>query len=450
MFKDKKFGILGLARSGIAAAIKILQHNGTVFISEKNPAAKNNIPEELLKFNPTIEFGEHSDKILECETIIVSPGIPSDINILQKAVAMGIPVISEIEFAYSIKNNDSKIIAVTGSNGKSTTVSLIAHFLSNAGYNTILAGNIGKPFTSFPIEKPGIDFIVLELSSFQLELVYQFKPIVAVLLNITPDHLDRHLTIENYISKKLNIFARQIDSDIAVLNIDDPLVMNNTSKLTAHKRFFSTTNSSDSDTVLRDNTAIVCGREIDISKIQLQGIHNRSNILAAILSVVDFIDDDKLIGESLSSFRPLPNRLETVSVINDVTFINDSKATNCDSVKYALSAFDKPIHIIMGGYDKGEDYTQLLPYLKNNVRSIHLIGDTANKIKKDFSELEQNISIHSTLQQAVISAFDCAQKNEIILLSPACASYGMFKDYEHRGEVFRNIVKELANDKKIS
>ena len=461
--KGLRFGILGLARSGVATALKILNMGGSVFISElksKDESRQdilNRFNEEIWdKLLPYCEFGQHSDKIFNSDLLIVSPGISSKSDLIQKAQQKKIKTISEIEFGYLIKNKQSRIIAVTGSNGKSTTVSLIHHLLQSAGCKNILAGNIGNPMTAFPIEKPGIDYIVLELSSFQLELIEDFHPDTAVFLNISADHLDRHNTLEEYFTIKMNIFKNQTINDRAVLNASDQYLFSRSRDINSHQLLFSMGKanlpSDDDEAMYLEGKTIIRQQnkttkiEIDTSNTHLFGVHNQMNMMAAILAVSNVIKDTAIINRALKSFLPLPHRLEKVAEHNGIVFINDSKATNTDSVKYALTAFEKPIHLIAGGYEKGEDYTVLLPYLKDNVKRIYLIGNARAKMQLAFQTLTNKISTHVTMIDAVSSAYNEALAGDVILLSPACASFDMYKNFEHRGDVFRTIVKELVKN----
>jgi len=464
--KGQKFGIMGFARSGISTALKILEYGGIPFISEIK--TENEIRENIItsfgletwqNLSCYSEFGQHSDKLLECDTIIVSPGISTNHIILQKAAVKNIKLISEIELGYLIKDKSSKIIAVTGSNGKSTTVSLIYHILQNAGFKVILAGNIGSPITAYPIDKPGLDYLVLELSSFQLELIHDFLPDIAIFLNLTPDHLDRHQTMANYLKTKLKIFMNQNNSHKAVLNADDRTIMTHRCEIGSQKAYLA--NRADSipqhaveSSYLTDNKIIWNNYTsnspdefvFDTDRSHLLGLHNRQNMMASILAVSKEISDKNLIQNSLDSFLPLPHRLEKISEIHSITFINDSKATNTDSVKQALTSFNKPVHLILGGYDKGEDYTTLLPFLKDRVSHIYLIGNAKKRMELAFQSLSEKISSHKSLFEAVNSAYKNARREEVVLLSPACASYDMYKNFEQRGEAFRTIVKELEKN----
>ena len=456
--QGKKISVLGMARSGLAAALKARELGASVFISEKKTASetlqsvKDSVGEyDLSRLVAQSEFGGHTEKVLDCDYLIVSPGIPLKTEIIRLAYDRGIQVLSEIEFGFLIKSCDSKIIAITGSNGKSTTTSLIHHILDFAGYKAILAGNIGHAFTSFPIEKPGIDYIVLELSSFQLELIDSFRANTSVLLNITPDHLDRYHSLTEYIKAKLRIFENQSVGDRAILNGDDQAVMENCRDIIPQKHLFGKgANSSHNPSIsnnacTQENFIYISNRpcSIDTSKTKLHGLHNKYNIMAALLAVEDLKLDIDVLEKGVQTFEPLAHRLEMVREIKGIKFFNDSKATNTESVKYALSAFTERVHLIAGGYDKGEDYRVLLPFLTKHVCKIYLIGETKNSMKIAFEPLGKRITEHSSLEEAIEVAYKNAEPNEVILLSPACASYDMFKNYEHRGNEFIRIVKGL-------
>lgn len=480
--RDHKIGILGIARSGIAAAIKILDNGGTVFLSDIQSAEivkKNCNRQQWERLRVNCEFGTHTDKVLQNDYLIVSPGIPLNIPIIQEASKRNIKIINEIELGFLIKDEASKIIAVTGSNGKSTTASLIYSILNNAGYKVILAGNIGQPLTSFPIEKPGIDYIVLELSSFQLELIDKFKADTAVLLNITPDHLDRHVTINEYIKAKFNIFKNQTEDQVAVLNADDEKILKHANSIPSKKLYFSScTGGKDIKSIINENTAMdphhsfckivyphiflnedqiiidntkcikLNSFQVKISVLSLLGIHNVYNSMAAILATADLDLSEKKLITTLKNFQPLEHRLEKVAEINGILFINDSKATNTESVKYALSAYKCPIHIILGGYNKSEDYSSLASYLQSSIKSVNLIGDASaairDSLEKPLKDMGIPIFCEFSLEDAVRKSFYRADKGDCIMLSPACASYDMFDSYEHRGKVFKKIVKQIS------
>ncbi len=444
---NKQIGILGIARSGIAAAKKIKEMGGIPFLSELKPEEEIANSQELLaEFQ--CEFGGHSDRLFNCETIIVSPGIPLTSPVIVKAKSKGIKLISEIEFGYRIKHADSKIIAVTGSNGKSTTVSLIAHLLQVAGYRTLLAGNIGDAFCGFPIEKDAYDYIILELSSFQLDLIDTFRPEVAVLLNITPDHLNRYDSFDHYAMSKFRVFMNQESTDLAVLNLDDFVIKKFEDNVIAKKKYFSLRNVTDSYIANNSNIYFPAGDarfSFSTDILNIRGPHNFANTMSALLAVSGLqIPVEKLL-QGLNSFTSLAHRLEFVAEVKGVKFINDSKATNSDSVKYALLSFDKPIRIIMGGSDKGEDFAILNPFLKEYVKKIYLIGSTRKKMLQAFQNILP-ICEFETFEDCIQTAFRDSDSGDYVVLSPACASYDMFNNFEHRGNEFKRIVNELKND----
>ncbi len=431
--------VLGLARSGIAAAQKIKALGGTPFLSEMKSAEEVPESEKLIKeFN--CEFGGHSPKLLEFGTIIVSPGIPQNIPLLHNARKQGIELISEIELGYRIKSGDSQIIAVTGSNGKSTTVSLISEILKKSGYNTLLGGNIGTAFTSLPIEVKGVDFIVLEISSFQLELIHQFHPQVALLLNLTPDHLNRYRNFKHYAETKFRIFLNQSEHDLSIINKNDNIIKNFSFDFHSIVKQFSL--SRESDAWFDGERLIIEKYSIPVKDLLLKGPHNYANCLAAILAVsrVD-LDKDVLI-DSLYGFKPLAHRLEFITSIRGINFINDSKATNTDSVRYALQSFPEPIRIIMGGRGKGEDYSVLNDLIAKHVKKMYLIGESRHEMKKVFENIAP-VEMFNDLETAVKSAFEESDQGEYIVLSPACASFDMFTNFEDRGKKFKEIVDKL-------
>jgi UDP-N-acetylmuramoylalanine--D-glutamate ligase len=438
--QEQKIGIMGIARSGLAAAYKIKELGGAPFLSEFKAADKTEGSENIIK-EFDCEFGEHTERLLGCDTIIVSPGISLNVPILEKAKEKNIHLISEIEFGFLVKYPESKIIAITGSNGKSTTVNLIHHILQTAGYNSVLAGNIGMAFCSYPIEKAGIDFIVLELSSFQLELIDKFKPDVAAILNITPDHLNRYNSFDDYALAKFNIFRNQDNSDFAILNLDDEMSRKHRNEL--NSKYFSLNSKTD---IYYNGKQIKLGSElINIDNSTIKGPHNVANIMASILAVSPFGIDKNTIEKSLSTFASLPHRLEFVAEVRGVKFINDSKATNTESVKYALQSFNQPIRIIMGGGGKGEDYSVLIPYLKKYARKVYLTGEIRLEMKKAFTGLIE-LAVFEDFEQAIRNAFKEASAGEYVVLSPACTSYDMFNNFEERGNRFKEIVLKLKNE----
>jgi UDP-N-acetylmuramoylalanine--D-glutamate ligase len=448
MFDQKKlYGILGMARSGIAAAYKIKMMGGRAFLSDLK--SQESIPEaDKIRSDFDCEFGIHSDKLLSCDEWIVSPGIPLNAPIINKGKSHGIKMISELEFGFQIKAKDSKLIAVTGSNGKSTTASLIAHIIKESGKECILAGNIGDAFCGFRIEQDGIDFIVLEVSSFQLDLIDSFRPDIALLLNITPDHLNRYDTFLDYARSKMNIFSNQTQKDFAVLNADDAIINKLEKGICSNRRYFSL--NSDESLVKPDlyiQGKSICSTTamnfINTDELQIKGPHNWANSMAAILACQAAGLTDGSIKYGLRSFKALDHRLQYVDTINGISFYNDSKATNTDSVKYALLSFEHPIRIIMGGSDKGEDFSVLTDLLAQRARKVYLTGATAASMNAAWKN-HMEVAVIEDFGECVKAAFLEAQPGDIVVLSPACASYDRFRNFEHRGQTFIDIVKKLA------
>ncbi|MDZ4121740.1 MAG: UDP-N-acetylmuramoyl-L-alanine--D-glutamate ligase, partial [Candidatus Cloacimonadaceae bacterium] len=321
---NKKYGILGMARSGIAAAYKIKEMGGSAFLSELQAASS--VPESAnLCDDFECEFGGHTARLLDCDEWIISPGIPLNIPIVTEGIKKGIPMISEIEFGFQIKAQDSKIIAVTGSNGKSTTSSLIYHILKEMGHKVILAGNIGDAFCGYPIHQAGIEYIVLEISSFQLDLIRSFAPEVAVLLNITPDHLNRYQSFEHYASSKMSIFANQNEHDHAVLCFDDPQIRMREERISSRKSYFSSVKKNETLDAWLDEVFLGFKQnaQLSIYDLSIRGPHNYQNAMAAILAVNAMIDDITRVLDGVKGFTPLKHRLELVRTINGVSFYND-------------------------------------------------------------------------------------------------------------------------------
>ncbi len=439
-----KYGILGLARSGIAAAIKIKELGAEAFLSDAQEADQIPAAQELMR-DFACEFGGHTDKLLDCDVWIVSPGIPLNVPIIEKGKARGIRMISEIEFGYQIKAEDSQIIAVTGSNGKSTTASLIHHILSKLGKKSILAGNIGDAFCAFPIHKPGIEYIVLEISSFQLDLLESFAPHVAILLNLTPDHLNRYADFAAYCDSKMGIFRYQSTEDFAIVPQDSSEIAKRDKCIKAQKLYFSAI-SKDTAAYIDGKFIHIGGDKLSIYELKIKGRHNQLNAMAALLSIRALGLDMKASMKAATSFKALPHRLEYVDSINGVAFYNDSKATNCDSTKSALESFERPIRIILGGSDKGEDFALLTDSLQKHAIKAYITGDTEDLMRQAWLG-KLPLEFADDLSSCVRIAFAEAAMGDKIVLSPACASFDHFKNFEHRGDAFKAIVREIKREK---
>lgn len=445
-WKDKRVAVIGLARSGLAAARKLKEISADPFLSDiRSKEELKDIITIISDFE--YELGEHSGKILNNKLIIVSPGVPLDIPILEKAREKEIPIWSELEFGFQlVKDTSSKIIAITGSNGKSTTTSLIHHILKESGKNALLAGNIGLPFTSFTIEKGEYDFIVLEVSSFQLDAIERFKPDIAVLLNITPDHLNRYHTFDAYRSSKLRIFENQTENNFAILNYDDDECKQLNKTGLSKKIFFSVKEKVNEKVWFQDDKIWI--KSVDMTShlfsndLPIRGLHNISNAVASsLVGVLCGLKPDQIIA-ALKSFKGLEHRLEWVAEIDERIFINDSKATNCVSVEKALTSFDKPINLIMGGSDKNENFSSLISLIKKNVINLIVLGETKTQIVRMFKKFVNTIEV-SDLQEAIQTAYKISEPGEYILLSPGCASYDMYNNFEERGKHFKQLVNTI-------
>ncbi len=398
------------------------------------------------------EEGVHTvEKILEAGEVIKSPGIPNKAPVIVSLKEKGIPVVSEIEFAGRYTN--AKKICITGSNGKTTTTLLTHHILKNAGLNVGLAGNVGKSF-ALQVATSDFDYYVIELSSFQLDDMFDFKADIAVLTNVTPDHLDRYdYKFENYINSKFRILQNQSASDAFVFNADDPASQDYLSKdSVAAKKYAFTLNSSlpygiTDGAWVEGNQFIINVNQnplpMSIHELALQGKHNLANSMAAGVSgrILDLRKE--LVRESLEDFENIEHRMEFVARVNGITFINDSKATNVNSTWYALESMDKPVVWIAGGQDKGNDYAELNDLVKSRVKAIICMTKDSEKLHKAFGSMVRSIEDVNSAEQAVRLAYEWAHEGDVVLLSPACASFDLFESYEDRGRQFKTAVHGL-------
>ena len=443
----KKIVILGAGESGVGAALLAKQKGFEVFVSDKNDI-KENFRKELENAQIPYESGQHTEgSLLAADEIIKSPGIPDKVPFLKAAKAKGISIIGEIEFAYRFIGK-SKIIAITGSNGKTTTTSLTYHILKNGGLDVAVGGNIGKSFARLLAEEKEHYIYVLELSSFQLDDVKTFSPYISMILNITPDHLDRYdYKMPNYVAAKFRIAMNQTEDDILIFNEDDVEIKRYMDKnpVSANEWGISTHFESE----------ILRGR-FDMSKTPLRGPHNYFNASCAIAAAIVCGVGDAKIQEGLETFKNAPHRLENVATIDNITFLNDSKATNVDSVYWALRAMDKPTILILGGQDKGNDYTQIAALVKEKVIAVVALGADNQKIMDFFKTNIETKSAKEAVEKsfALAKAYQNNKKTEsassvkievAVLLSPACASFDLFKNYEDRGDLFKKEVLALRS-----
>jgi UDP-N-acetylmuramoylalanine--D-glutamate ligase len=435
----KNLGVLGLGKSGVAAANLAVKLGYNVFASDSG--SKRKIKELNKKINT--EFDGHSDKILNSDVIVKIPGIHSDISILKKAIKKKIIIISE--FSFSLKNSKyKKIIAITGTNGKTTTTDLTAKIIKSVYKNSIVVGNIGMPLADKALKTGKSTYITMELSSYQLEDTPDFRPNISVLLNITPDHIEHHKTMNAYIKAKENVFINQRRGDFAILNYDDKICRRISSKVKANLIYFSKKALNKGIFYNKGKIVIKVGKkhfEIE-PKINIVGRHNIENILAATAAAYAAGVNPKDIEKVISKYKGVEHRIEFVKTVNDTDYYNDSKSTNIDSTRVALESFDKNILIIMGGRDKGFPYLPLRNLAKNKVKAIFLIGEASSKIRKDLSGTT-NFYNCGNIENAVKQIYKVSTPYDTVLLSPACASFDQFKNFEERGNIFKQLVHKL-------
>jgi UDP-N-acetylmuramoylalanine--D-glutamate ligase len=436
--------ILGGGESGVGAALLAQAQGHQVFLSDQGEL-KAAYQSELSQHQIPFESGQHTlERILQADEIIISPGIPEKSAIVQAIKKQGISLVSEIEYAARYTN--AKIIAITGSNGKTTTTLLTYHLLKEAGYNVGLAGNIGQSFAKQVLEK-SFDWFVLEISSFQLDRCFNFAPDIAVLVNITPDHLDRYeYKFENYIHSKFRIFQNAHATTNCIYWGDDEVIHQYKNLIPANTqkqeiRFAPNTGSA---TITKDEIIFDAGN-IQRASAPIQGPHNAMNMSAAILAATSAGVTWEDITKHLPSFQNAPHRLEPCGEWNGVHFINDSKATNVDAVYYALNSFNKPIILIIGGVDKGNEYAVLDGLVKEKVKGMICLGTDNTKLANHFGQTLERFAQTDLLETAISQAMEWANEGDIILLSPACASFDLFKNYEDRGDQFKATVKKLTH-----
>lgn len=451
--KYKKVSVIGAARSGAAAA-KLLKKNGVnVLLSDVNVKEKIDpfFINELNEAGVKTEFGSHSEDVFKSDLMVVSPGVPQNSAVIKRAKESGIEVVSEIEVAYWFCRG--KIVAITGTNGKTTTTTLIGEICSNAGLETYVCGNIGTAFCDVAGKLTPGGIAVVEVSSFQLDNIKYFKPLIALLLNITPDHLDRYNhRIEEYVDSKNRVYENQDAGDYFVYNYDDVVIKNSMkhnikSSLAAFSLQDTVKNEAERGAYL-DNYDLLYfyyqGEEniIDTQKLIIKGQHNVYNSMASVITAKLLGIEKSVIQKTLENFKGVEHRLEYIRELNGIKYYNDSKATNVNSVWYALQGFNEPIVLILGGRDKGNDYREIEAEVKKYVKHIVAVGESKLKVY-DFFKRILPVTIAESMEDAVMKASEAASKNEIVLLSPACASFDMFDSYEHRGREFKRIVNSL-------
>ena len=439
--------VLGGGESGVGSAVLAKVKGFDVFLSDKGNIADKYV-EVLKKWDIPFESGQHTEeKILNADEVIKSPGIPSTASMIQKLTAQGTHIISEIEFAG--RYDKARKICITGSNGKTTTTSLIYYLLKQAGLNVGLGGNIGKSY-AYQVATENFDIYVLELSSFQLDNVYDFKADIAIITNITPDHLDRYdHKMENYVKAKFRITRNMNPEDCFIFCSDDEITVNHLNKIVvkAKQLPFSQKTEVQQGAFVKDDKIVIRYEDSEcdmyIRELALGGKHNVYNSMAAAIAAKVMDIDNETIREALSSFKPVEHRLEKVLSVGGVLYINDSKATNVDSAWYALECQTQPVVWIVGGTDKGNDYASLVPLAKEKVKAMICMGLDNAKFHASFEGVVPEIHDVTSAHDAVQLASRLAKNGDVVLLSPCCASFDLFKNYEDRGEQFKNEVRKL-------
>ena len=439
--------VLGGAESGVGAAVLAKVKGFDVFLSDKGQI-KEEYAQTLRKWDIPFEEGQHTEeKILNADEVVKSPGIPGTVPMVRKIRENGIRIVSEIEFAS--RYDSAKKICITGSNGKTTTTSLIYYLLKNAGLNVGLGGNIGKSY-AYQVATEHFDYYVLEISSFQLDDIYDFRPDIAIITNITPDHLDRYdHKMENYVAAKFNITRNLTQDDCFIFDSDDAITIGHLNSIVLRCKMlpFSQQKEVPQGAFLRDGKMVLRYEkeetDIFLQELALGGKHNIYNSMAAALAAKAAGIGNEVIRHSLKTFQPIEHRLEPVVSIKDVLYINDSKATNVDSAWYALECQKRPVVWIVGGTDKGNDYSVLDELVKEKVKAIVCLGKDNSKIHAAFEKMVPVIADTLSADEAVQKASELAVPGDVVLLSPCCASFDLFKNYEDRGEQFKAAVRKL-------
>lgn len=460
--KGKNVLVVGLAKTGVSTAKFLNERGAIVTATDMLPASQIKGINDLQDAGVTVETGKHTLKyFLDTELIVLSPGVPPRIGPLNEAKKKGVEIISEIELAYSFV--EEPIVAIAGTNGKTTTTSLIGKVLEDAGKKVFIGGNIGLPLIDYVMEQAdhvGVntatrlpcskkaDYLIVEVSSFQLEGIKRFKPYVAILLNITEDHLDRYANFDEYAAAKFRLFENMGKGDFAIINSDDPVI--NSKFEIQNSKFqvipFSSTKILKNGLYYKDGRIVysMAGKEefYPTDNFKLKGIHNIENIMATIAAIrCCGISKDKIL-KTVEGFHGLPHRMEFVREVKGVTYYNDSKGTNIGALQKSLEGLNAPVILIAGGKDKGGDYRVLSNSITDKVKLLILLGEAKNKIKEAFNGLTKIVMVES-LKEAVDVAYHNANTGDVVLLSPACSSFDMFKDYKERGEIFRKLVNTL-------
>lgn len=444
-YLHKEVLVIGLAKSGLAAAKLLHQLGAKITVNDLKATDADAVVQELRELGIQVVCGDHPLSLIKDNTVdlvVKNPGIPYSNPLIALAVEQNLPIITEVELAYKISEAD--IIAITGSNGKTTTTTLIYEMLKEDQKQPLIAGNIGTVACEVAQNATSDNVIVMELSSFQLLGTIDFKPAIAVILNVFEAHLDYHGTKEEYAYSKSKIYENQTESDVSIINFDDQVVCELSEKSQAHKVFFSTTTELQSGTYIKDGSIWFKGEHIIfIKEIVLPGAHSLENILAAVSAVKLRGVSNESIIKVLTSFKGVKHRLQFVETIDNRRFYNDSKATNILATSKALQAFTAPTILLAGGLDRGNDFDELKPYLEH-VKAMILFGETAPKLERIANECGiEVIKRVDNVEQAVLAAFEVSEEEDVILLSPACASWDQYKTFEERGDIFIHAVHKL-------
>ena len=442
MFKNNKIIILGMARSGYEAAKILIKRNNEVILNDKNVEQNKEHIQELENLGVKVILGSHPLDLIDetIDYVIKNPGIKDSHEMIQKAKELGIEVINEVEMAYRLLPKNITLIGITGSNGKTTTTSLTYEILKNANLPVILAGNIGYPLSSVLDKIKENDILLMEISIQQLCNFKEFKTNISVFTNIFDAHLDFVGNKENYINIKKRIFNKHTKEDYAILNYDNKEVVENTKDINSTKEYFSISNNTlcyiDNNNIIYDNKPL-----INTNEILLKGNHNYQNIMAAVMIAKRLNVSDDAIINTLKNFKSVEHRIEFVRELNGVKIYNDSKATNVKATEIALSSFKEPTILLLGGLDRGHSFNDLTPHMKN-VKLIVSYGETKERIKEYANSININCIVTDTLENASKIAIDNSVSGDVILLSPACASWDQFKDYEERGHLFKEYINK--------
>lgn len=449
--KNKNVLLVGLAKTGVSTIKKLNKLGASIIVNDIKPKEKlEGIIEEIDNLD-NIEYvlGKHLENIENIDLTIVSPGVPLDLPFIEKIKSEGIKIIGEVELAYKLSKNPT-FIGITGTNGKTTTTSLVGEMFKKANKDTYIVGNIGNPVIDTVDLTNENSYLVTELSSFQLESIEDFKPKVSTIINITEDHLNRHHTMENYINAKARVFKNQDKADFTILNYDDSIVRDLGKNSNGNVLYFSIKEEVKQGAYLDKNNNIVIkvdGKELVLmnkSELSLPGNHNLENAMSAILMAYVLNIDTDVIIDTLRTFKGVEHRLEFVTNKDGIMFVNDSKGTNPDSTIKAITSYEKPIVLIAGGYEKQSDFTEMIKYATKNVKALVLLGQTADKIATTAKEHGiDNISKVEDMEAAVKKAYEIAESGDVVLLSPACASWDMYPNFEARGLDFKENIYKL-------